>query len=91
MVDEVHDVITPAAVGPQRYQDSYRADDSAPGKARRDVAIYLRTWHLDTQVDPASTAAGCSSWMPSRSGGHRQAGHRQMSLGRTLPADGVIL
>ncbi|MGW7318170.1 ATP-binding protein [Streptomyces sp. NPDC054865] len=42
-----------APTGPQRYSDGYSPRDTAPSRARRDVALCLRTWDLDALVDDA--------------------------------------
>ncbi|MFB7174555.1 ATP-binding protein [Streptomyces sp. NPDC056254] len=42
-----------APTGPQRYSDGYSPRDTAPARARHDVALCLRTWGLDALVDDA--------------------------------------
>ncbi|WP_432246651.1 ATP-binding protein [Streptomyces sanyensis] len=42
-----------APTGPQCYSDGYSPRDTAPARARRDVALCLRTWGLDALVDDA--------------------------------------
>ncbi|MEV6734827.1 ATP-binding protein [Streptomyces sp. NPDC051364] len=42
-----------SSTGEPRYSDGYTANHAAPARARRDAALYLRTWGLDALVDDA--------------------------------------
>lgn len=48
-------MVVAAGQGPERYHDTYAAKDTAPAKARQDVALYLSTWNLGHLAEAART------------------------------------
>ncbi|MFI8515397.1 ATP-binding protein [Streptomyces sp. NPDC085460] len=53
MIGAMADAAVSAAVGLPSYRSNYLARDTAPGKARRGVALALNTWGLEQLADTA--------------------------------------